>query len=75
MIYPDATSALAADRIRQYRAEAAAWRLARQVRAARAARAARPRSRPSSRAAPAHATPAHATSNPRQATQATECRG
>lgn len=58
MLYPDATSALAADRIRQYRAEAAAWRLARLARAARAARAARTRSRPSSRAAPAHATAA-----------------
>jgi hypothetical protein len=52
MLYPDATSALAADRIRQYRAEADAWRLVRIVRAARAARTARPGPRPSTRAAP-----------------------
>lgn len=51
MLYPDATSALATDRIRQYRAEAAAWRLA------RLARAARPSSRASSRAAPPIAVP------------------
>src|SRR6266540_3846297 len=35
MMYPEATRAVAADRIRQYRAEADAWRLARLVRAAR----------------------------------------
>jgi hypothetical protein len=60
MLYPDVTSALATDRIRQYQAEAAAWRLARLARAARAARAARPRSRPSSRAAPAPVAPQRA---------------
>jgi hypothetical protein len=54
MMYPEATRAVAADRIRQYRAEADAWRLARLVRAARAARTSRHPSRPSSRAAPAH---------------------
>lgn len=32
MLYPDATSALAADRIRRYRAEAEAWRLIRLAR-------------------------------------------
>jgi hypothetical protein len=55
MMYPEATRAVAADRIRQYRAEADAWRLARLVRAARAARTSRHPSRPSSRTAPAHA--------------------
>lgn len=53
MFYPDAIKALADERIRQYRAEADAWRLARLARAARAAaRAARPGPRPSARAAP-----------------------
>jgi hypothetical protein len=56
MMYPEATSTLAADRISRYRAEADAWRLARIARAARAARAARQRPRPSSRAAPARTT-------------------
>lgn len=39
MLYPEATSAIAADRIRSFRAEADAWRLIRFARAARAARA------------------------------------
>jgi hypothetical protein len=56
MLYPDATSAIAADRIRRYRAEADAWRLVRLARAARAARAARQSSRPTSRAAPGRTT-------------------
>ena len=54
MLYPDATSAVAAERIRRYRADADAWRLARLARAARAARARRT-PRPSNRAAPAQA--------------------
>jgi hypothetical protein len=58
MLYPDATSAIAAERIRQYRAEADAWRLVRIARAARAARALRQGSRPASRAAPDHTTAA-----------------
>ena len=57
MLYPDATSALAADRIRRYRAEAEAWRLIRLARAAKAARAARRDPSLSTRAAP-NATPA-----------------
>jgi hypothetical protein len=56
MLYPDATSAIAAERIRQYRADAEHWRVARLARAARAARAARRMPRASSRAAPAQAT-------------------
>jgi hypothetical protein len=56
MLYPEATRAIAAERVRQYRAEADAWRLGRLARAARAARAARQRPRPSSRAVPAQAT-------------------
>jgi hypothetical protein len=53
MLYPDATSAMAADRIRSFRAEADAWRLIRLARAARAARARRPDARHGSRVAPA----------------------
>jgi hypothetical protein len=62
MMYPDVTSALAADRIHRYRAEADAWRVVHFARAARAARRAERRSRPSSRAAPARA--AEATRRP-----------
>jgi hypothetical protein len=52
MLYPDATSAIAADRIRTFRTEADAWRLIRLARAARAARARTPGERHGSRAAP-----------------------
>jgi hypothetical protein len=59
MLYPEATSAIAADRARTLRAEADAWRLIRLARAARAARArtpgARHRSRPAPRPRPATA--------------------
>jgi hypothetical protein len=60
MLYPDVTSALATDRIRQYQAEAAAWRLARLARAACGARGGKPRGRPSHRAAPAPVAPQRA---------------